>query len=95
MRKIGLLISALLITSCATQSFVVNDGANVKIEDKFDHFFVAGIGQEAVNNAAEACGGEEFVHSVETVYTPLNWLVTSLAYGIYSPLQSKVYCLPR
>ena len=95
MRKIGLLISALLITSCATQSFVVSEGANVKIDDKLDHFFVAGIAQEAINNAAEACGGEEFVHSVETVYTPLNWILVALTYNIYTPQQSKVYCLPR
>ena len=95
MRKIFLLLSALLITSCATQSFVVNEGANVKIDDKLDHFFVAGIGQEAINNAAETCGGEDFVHSVETVYTPLNWLLGFISYGIYSPQQSRVYCLPR
>ena len=87
-----IIISLFLMTSCATQQFVNPSTSEVLRQDKFDHFFVNGIGQEAVVNAAEVCGGSDNVAKVERSRTFLNWLAGFLSSGIYTPEQSRVYC---
>jgi hypothetical protein len=93
MKNLILIIMPVLLTvSCATQQFTVSEGSEVLKQNKFDHFFVEGIGQEAIVNAAEICRGSENVSKVERSTTFLNWFVSALSYGIYTPEQSRVYC---
>tara|TARA_B110000858_G_C17465481_1_gene320410 strand:- start:148 stop:441 length:294 start_codon:yes stop_codon:yes gene_type:complete len=95
MNKLALTIMLpLFLFSCQTQQFVTaNEGSNeIKRQDKFDHFFVSGIGQEVVTNAAEVCKGSENVAKIERSNTFLNWFVGFLSSGIYTPQQSRVYC---
>lgn len=88
---LSIITFTLLISGCATQQFV-NSSGGVEMQDKFDHFFVNGIGQEAITNAAEVCGGADNIARVERSHTFLNWLAGFLSYGIYSPYQSRVFC---
>ena len=90
--KIFALTSLIFITSCATQQFVNPSDSEVLRQNKFDHFFVEGIGQEAVVNAAEVCGGSDNVAKVERSTTFLNWFASFISYGTYTPEQSRVYC---
>ena len=88
---ISIMMFSFLISGCATQQFVISQGGVVK-QDKFDHFFVNGIGQEAITNAAAVCGGEDNIASVERSTTFLNWFVSFLSWDIYTPEQSRVNC---
>ena len=88
---ISIMMFSFLISGCATQQFVNSQGG-VEKQDKFDHFFVDGIGQEAITNAAAVCGGEDNIASVERSTTFLNWFVSFLSWGIYTPEQSRVNC---
>ena len=90
--NITFLFVILFASSCATQQFVVSEGSSAERQNKFDHFFVGGIGQEAVTNAAELCGGADRVARVERSSTFLNWIGSFLSWGIYTPHQSRVYC---
>tara|TARA_B100000035_G_scaffold270152_1_gene244352 strand:- start:602 stop:889 length:288 start_codon:yes stop_codon:yes gene_type:complete len=91
-KNIFVLISLCFVMGCATQQFTTSGTSEVKRQDKFDHFFIGGIGQEAVVNAAEVCGGADNIAKIERSSTALNWLVNVLSFGIYTPEQSRVYC---
>ncbi|MDC1484666.1 Bor family protein [Gammaproteobacteria bacterium] len=87
------ILCALFMTSCATQQFISSvEGDEIQRLNKFDHFFVGGIGQEAVNDAAAICGGPDKVARVERSSTFLNWIGAFLSWSIYTPQQSRVYC---
>ena len=47
--NITFLFVILFASSCATQQFVVSEGSSVERQNKFDHFIVGGIGQEAIS----------------------------------------------
>ena len=91
-KNIFVLISLFFVMGCATQQFTTGGTSEVKRQDKFDHFFVDGIGQEATVNAAEVCGGANNVAKVERSTTFLNGFVSWLSFGIYTPEQSRVFC---
>ena len=87
------LVFALLISGCATQSFTINGGEksepNLK---KMQHFFVSGIGQKKEINAVEICGGEDKVAKVEAHIRFLDGFLSAVTYGIYTPHTATVYC---
>lgn len=93
------LLSALLVTlmlsGCATQSFDINPPVAPSDQATLDTsqtFFVGGVGQSAVLDAAEVCGGAENVARVETELSFLDGLFAGLTGSIYSPRTARVYC---
>ncbi|HAX4286048.1 TPA: lipoprotein bor, partial [Escherichia coli] len=56
------------------------------------HFFVSGIGQEKTVDAAKICGGAENVVKTESQQTFVNGLLDFITFGIYTPLEARVYC---
>ena len=56
------------------------------------HFFIAGLGQEKVLDAAEICGGVDKVVKVESQLTFINGLLGLITLGIYTPRDAKIYC---
>ena len=87
------LIGAILLSGCAAQTFNIN-GANgeVPTSQTSQHFFIAGIGQEKILDAAEICGGVDKVVKVEAQLTFINGLLGLITLGIYTPRDAKIYC---
>ncbi|HGF4268626.1 TPA: Bor family protein [Escherichia coli] len=85
---------ALLISGCAQQTFTVeNQPTTVTPKETITHhFFVSGIGQKKTVDAAKICGGAEKVFKTETQQTFVNGLLGFITFGIYTPLEARVYC---
>lgn len=94
MKKLAMVgLVAALSTGCATQTYLLSEGGQTAPSaDKWQHFFVGGIGQEVVENAAEVCGGAHKVAKIETQQSFLNGLASFVSNGLYTPHQNKVYC---
>tara|TARA_Y100001960_G_scaffold226116_1_gene236813 strand:- start:1478 stop:1780 length:303 start_codon:yes stop_codon:yes gene_type:complete len=90
--KLFLIISLLVLTSCARQTFNISDERGELTEDKMVHFFVGGIGQEDTLNAAKICGGSAKVTQVESHLNPADALLGFFTQGLYAPKHGKVYC---
>lgn len=94
----AVLLAGLLLSGCATQSFDINpplaptSPEQATVEES-QPFFVGGIGQSTLTDAAAICGGADRVARVETELTVLDGLLSSLTGGIYSPRTARVYCL--
>jgi uncharacterized lipoprotein YajG len=94
MNKIMMVLFAvLLIGGCAAQTFNINgaDG-EVPTSQKSQTFFISGLGQEKVTDAAQMCGGADKVVKVEAQHTFVNGLLGLVTLGIYTPRDAKVYC---
>jgi hypothetical protein len=93
MKKI-LLSMAIVATlsACSTQTAFVHERGGELKKSEMQTFFVSGLGQTQTVKANEVCGSSEKVAKVERVFTPLNWLLGALTYGIYTPYEAKVYC---
>lgn len=94
MKKLAIAaVAALAMTGCATQTYVLTDNAaQTPSADKWQHFFVGGIGQEVTENAAQVCGGAHKVAKIQTKESGLNVLAHAVAGIIYTPRQNLVYC---
>ena len=96
-KSLTLLGCLLLLSSCATQTFLVNSGEKISAStldiDKPSHFFINGLGQNDIIDAVEICGSADKVGKVETEITFLNGLLAGITFGIYTPYQYKVYCV--
>lgn len=89
----GIISVALLIGGCASQQFVVSgDTEESPTEQTSQAFFVNGIGQHRVIDAAAVCGGADKVQKVEVQETFLNGVFRVITFGIYTPRDAKVYC---
>ncbi len=66
--------------------------AEDKTLEQSQSFFVYGIGQQKVIDAAEVCGGMENVAKVEVQQTFVNGLLSTVTFGIYTPREARVYC---
>ena len=83
----------LLTGACSTQTQIINKDLYAQASSNdWNHFFVAGIGQESKRNAAQICGGSQNVVKVSTHQSFLNGLASVLSYNLYYPTTSKVYC---
>ena len=91
------LLVALVLSSCASQTFLLNTGENISHSnldiDEPSHFFISGLGQYEVIDAVAICGSAEKVGKVETQVTFLNGLIAAVTFGIYTPYQYRVYCV--
>ena len=86
---------AFLFTGCSTQTYLVSNTHNPSADpdyDKFQHFFVAGIGQQQTQDTTEICGSADNVSKVQTKQSFLNWLVGGISYSIYTPRDIRVFC---
>lgn len=93
---IGVFLVTAVLSGCATQSFDVNPPVGPLSQPTLEEdqaFFVAGLGQEAVINAAEVCGGAANVARVEVEQDALDSVLAFLTSGIYTPRTARVYCL--
>jgi|11_taG_2_1085331.scaffolds.fasta_scaffold09743_3 hypothetical protein len=84
--------SALSVSACSKQQFVLESGVGMTAENSMSNFFVSGIGQTHRINASEVCGGKDKVVSVEAQTTFLNGLLGFLSTGLYSPRQYRIMC---
>ncbi len=95
-RLISTFFVVALLAGCATQSFDINPAVGPTGQattDTSQPFFVGGIGQSTMTDAAEVCGGAANIARVETELTVLDSLLSALTGGIYSPRTARVYCL--
>lgn len=94
MKKLLLpLLVVLSLGACSTQSVLINGQQGRLAKTEAQTFFVSGVGQTQVLNAAAICGGAERVAKVERVESPLNWLMETVSMGVYTPYNAKVYCI--
>ncbi|WP_108651154.1 Bor family protein [Dongshaea marina] len=93
MKKLIMVIAIIALSGCATQTFVVNDEAvKTPTQEKMQSFWVSGIGQTQMTNAAKVCGGADKVAKVEARLNFVDGLIGFVTLGIYTPRTAKVYC---
>ena len=82
-----------MLSGCATQSLLLRPSQNANpTAEKAQTFYISGLGQQRVMNAAEVCNGQANVARVESVQTPRDILLSLVTLGIYTPRTAKVYC---
>lgn len=83
------------LTGCATQSFTLTPGATRELPDGeiSQPFFIGGLGQKKLMNAADVCGGAQKVARIETIGTTLNVVLSYITGCIYTPRTARVYCV--
>ena len=94
MKKATLITTMIILaTGCATQTYQLGD-ANVEepTHEERQTFFVEGIGQDQIVNAAEICGGAENIIKIESEETAGDVGLAIITLGIYTPRTAKVYC---
>ncbi len=86
-------ISVFIISSCATQTNLLNDSyGSVTGETGTHGFWIAGIGQTETVNLDNACGAGYTASKTQTVFSAKNILVTMLTLGFYTQRDYKVFC---
>ncbi len=93
-RLIATIVVVSLSTGCATHHAVVKTGIDPglrKVEDKWADSYVGGLVAPDHVEVGERCG-EGGVATVETRISFLNGLVSTLTFGIYSPMEIVVTC---
>jgi uncharacterized lipoprotein YajG len=80
-----------LLSGCAAQTFTINgENSEVPTSQKSQTFFISGLGQEQVTDAAKVCGGAEDVIKVEAQHTFVNGLLGFVTFGIYTPREAML-----
>jgi hypothetical protein len=93
LRFVSVAVCSAFLFGCAAQTFTINEGnAGAPTEQKSQHFFISGLGQQKVTDAAKVCGGADKVIKVEAQHTFVNGLLGAITFGIYTPRDAKVYC---
>ena len=86
-------VGVLMISSCATQTNVLNDSYGSVAGDTGTHgFWIGGIGQIQTVNLDNACGEGYSASKTQTVFSAGNWFVSVLTLGIYTPRDYRVFC---
>ena len=92
-KLIHIIAIAAFITGCSAQTFNINGSTGeAPTNQESQHFFISGIGQEKITDAARVCGGVGNIVKVEAQQTFLNGLLGFITFGIYTPRDAKVYC---
>jgi len=97
MKNLGVVVQSLWLSGCAASTHYVSDvsvyeDSSSASQTNWDHFFIAGIGQEKEIDAARICGGADRVAKTTTLLTPANWAAGFFTLGIYTPRTTEVYC---
>ena len=96
--KLTTIISLLTISSCATQTFVVDPKLKREVSSgnphfsKTSHFFISGVGQSMVLNASELCKESDGVAFVESKQSFFDGVLATVTLGIYTPRTMNIYC---
>lgn len=93
---LGAALVIMFLSGCATQRFDVNRPIGPLGEPTLDTsqaFFIEGLGQDTMVDAAAVCGGAERIASVEVEETFLDGFLGFLSAGIYTPRTARVYGL--
>jgi len=96
LRSLAVVFIAASLTACMKTTFYTDgnpiDDSQVATREDISHYFIEGLGQRSDVNAAEICGGAENVAKVQTQRTFVNYLVSVITFGFYTPQQYRVYC---
>lgn len=82
-----------LLAGCSTQSIGI--GGQTEVEPTLKEtqtFFFSGIGQTQHIDAAKVCEGAHNIIKVESLESPLNIVMNTITFGIYTPRDVKIYC---
>lgn len=91
--QIAIACTALVLGGCASQQFIVSGNTDQSPTEQFSQaFYVSGIGQRGIVDAANICGGADKVLKVEAKESFMNGLHSLITLGIYTPRDAKVYC---
>jgi hypothetical protein len=92
-KTFSLIVLVSLISSCATQTNLLNDSYSSTLGESGSHgFWIAGIAQTETVNLDTACGVGYVASKTQTVFSAKNILITILTLGIYTQRDYKVYC---
>ena len=81
------------LSGCAQQTFTIKDNAGIQpSQETRQTFFLSGIGQSKLINAAQVCGGADKVARTEVQESGLDVLFRVITFGIYTPREARVYC---
>lgn len=92
----GVILAVLLLSGCATQSFDVNPPLTPLSQADLEEsqpFFIYGVAQSTITNAADICGGAANVARIEVEQTALDSVLSWLTFSVYTPRTARVYCL--
>ena len=92
MKKMLLILLALLITGCAQQTFTVQNkpAAVAPKETITHHFFVSGIGQKKTVDAAKFVAAQKILLKRSQQTCSVNGLLSFITLGIYTPLEARM-----
>ena len=86
------LVASLTLSACAKQTFTFAENAGQLQRESRTNFFISGLGQDDLIEAADICDGAENITKVESEDDPLDVILNLLTSGIYSPRAYRVYC---
>lgn len=91
MRLLTVIIaSSMLLTSCYSYETIVGNGAQNNVEvTKWNNYVILGLAPVGVSDPNVMAGDSED-YTVHTRQTFVNFLVTGLTFGIYSPTTTTV-----
>lgn len=93
LKVVSVIVGSAFLFGCAAQTFNINEGsAAAPTEQKSQHFFISGLGQQQAIDAAKVCGGADKIIKVEAQHTFVNGVLGFVTFGIYTPRDAKVYC---
>jgi hypothetical protein len=82
-----------IVSSCATQTSLLNDSYDLSLGEKGTHaFWISGIGQTKTVDLSTVCGDGYTAAKTETINSATNILFGILTLGIYTPRDYSVYC---
>lgn len=89
----SVIATTVVLAGCATQTFTVNPKGNRSLRSEDSQtFFINGIGQEQMANAAKVCGGASRINRVQVQQTFLDGFLGSITFGLYTPRTARVFC---
>lgn len=92
------LSSFVLLSGCSRQMINFaseNDRSQTPLVSSSNDFFLGGVFQSGIIDAAGVCGGRSKVAQVATVTSVQNILLTWITFGLYTPRSYEVYCRRR
>ena len=92
LHKLLIVILLSFLSSCATQKVIVGTGQPYQkpVKKELQHFFFSGIGQSQDSNAYKLCRNKTAY--VQSKLNAASIILSSLSYGIYTPLETSIYC---
>lgn len=93
MKTFTITLAALALAGCANQRFDLRPSDAVPTQTQTHSFWVSGIGQSKVEDAAKVCGNASKVARIEMQQTAPNVLIGAVTLGIYTPREMRITCV--